>query len=130
MLAPVVSIRDLRRGDSVGYGRSWRARSNTRVAALAVGYADGFPRYLSGTASVRIGECLCPVVGRTSMDSIVIDLGQARGPRASLEQIAVGDTAVVFGQRNPVENLARASDTIGYELLCRRGSRVPLIYSE
>jgi alanine racemase len=118
----VVHLRDLARGDAVGYGGDWHAPGPTRVATLAVGYADGVPCAAAGRAQVAIGGRRFPVVGRVSMDFVTVDVGGAAP--------AIGDEALVFGAgpgAPAVEDLAAAAGTIAYEILVGVGPRVPRV---
>lgn len=90
--AKVVLIREISRGETVGYGRTFRAERNSRIAILPIGYGDGLPRNLSGKAMVRISTHLLPVIGRICMDQLAIDLTGA-------DDVSVGDTAHPHRQR-------------------------------
>jgi alanine racemase len=120
----VAHVRTLRPGDAVGYAALYRAERATRVATLPLGYADGVPISASNRGSVAIGGRRHPMVGRVSMDFVCVDVGDA--------SVKIGDEAVVFGAADggvlPVEEAARAADTIAYELLVRVGSRVPRVF--
>ncbi len=113
--APLISIRHLKRGESVGYGRSWVCPEDMPVGVLGAGYADGYPRSLAGDADVYLGGERCPVIGRVSMDMITVDL---RG----ISDVRVGEEAELWGQNILVSELARAAGTISYDLLCRAGN--------
>jgi len=120
--ARVVAIRSVSRGEGVGYGGEWRAPRDTRVATLPLGYADGIPRSASGRGEVYLVGQRRPIVGRVSMDYIGVDVGEA--------SVEVGSVATIFGAagdgtRVPVEDLASAAGTIGYEMLTSVGPRVP-----
>ncbi len=112
-------------GEPVGYGCTWRAPRESRIAVLPVGYADGVPRALSNKAEVLIGGRRCPVVGRVSMDAITVDATDA-GP------VAVDDEAVLIGpqgdERITIEEIARRADTIGEEITSRLSRRLPRVY--
>ena len=122
--APVVCLHTVRAGESVGYGARWRATADTRVATLGLGYADG----LAWTAASGTGAAVClaggrrPRVGRISMDSVGVEIGDA--------DVALGDEAVLFGPTDDgseplrVEQAAVAAGTLHYELLVRVGRRV------
>ena len=119
--APLVGIRDVPAGSSVGYNQTWVADRDTRVGLLPVGYADGYPRSFSNRAVTLLHGCVAPVVGRVSMDFTTIDLTQV--PLA-----AVGDVVTLLDP-NPLSpasiyQLAAWENTIPYEILCRIGSRV------
>jgi alanine racemase len=116
----VVKVRDIRPGEGVGYGGTWRAKSSCRVATLPIGYEDGVPWSASNRAEVWLNGRRASVVGRVSMDFITVDPGE--GP------VQIGDEVIVFG-RGPagtpsVEEAALAAATIPYELLVRVGARV------
>jgi alanine racemase len=117
----VVQLRSLKAGQAVGYSAEFRAKRDTRIATLAIGYADGLPISASGRGNVKIGECLLPIAGRVSMDYTTVDVGDA--------PVEIGDEVIVFGGTGgacalPVEDAAAAAQTIAYELLVRVGSRV------
>jgi alanine racemase len=121
--APVVAVRRVRAGDAVGYAAQYRARAETRIATLALGYADGVPISASGRGSVFLAGARRPIAGRVSMDYVGVEVGDA--------QVAIGDVATVFGSEVaggpsvlPVEEAAEAAGTIPYELLVRVGARV------
>jgi alanine racemase len=124
--ARVLAIRCIRAGDSVSYGATWRASRDTRVATLALGYADGFPRAAGeggaprGPRLIELGSGLVPVVGRVTMDMTMIDVGNAPA--------APGDVAIVYGGRVSLDQQAAAAGTISYELLTSLGARVPRRY--
>ena len=106
----------------MGYGGEWTADRATTIATLPLGYADGIPRAVLGRGRVHLAGASRPIVGRVSMDSICLDCGDA--------PVSVGDVGTVFGrtpggERVPVEELARAAGTIGYEILVGVGARVP-----
>jgi alanine racemase len=109
-------------GESAGYGRRFLATVPTELAVLPLGYADGVRRALSGKAEALIESTRHPLVGTISMDSLTVDLGLESG-------VAVGAAAVLIGsageQRITAEDLARAADTINYEITCALSRRVP-----
>jgi len=115
--APVIAVRDIRAGDTVGYGAQYRADSVGTVAVVAVGYADGYPREITPDAMVHVGGRRCPVVGRVSMDMIVVRVDDA--------PVAVGDRVELWGPRVPIDEVARWAGTISYTLMCGVTARVP-----
>jgi len=121
----VVQLRSVQPGRAVGYAALWQAPRATRVATLAIGYADGVPLATSNRGQVLIGGRRHPIVGRVSMDYVTVDVGDAR--------VGLGDEAVLFGRgaggELPVEEAAEAAGTLAYELLVRVGGRVPRVYS-
>jgi alanine racemase len=121
LAAQVVAIRAVSKGEEVGYGGEWRAAENTRLATLPLGYADGVPRSILGRGEVYLAGRMRPIVGRVSMDYISVEVGDA--------SVEVGETATIFGWtpdgvRVPIEGLAAAAGTIGYEIAVGVGSRV------
>ena len=121
--APVVAVRRVRRGDAVGYAALYRAPADTKIATLALGYADGVPIAASGRGGVWLAGARRPIAGRVSMDYLGVDVGDA--------PVEVGDVAVVFGCEVaggpavlPVEEAAQCAGTLPYELLVRVGARV------
>ncbi|MCJ7857914.1 alanine racemase [Corynebacterium kalidii] len=122
--ARVVTTRVVPAGEGVSYGHLWRAPRDTRTAVVAMGYADGLPRSMSGRFGVTIDGTWFPQIGRVCMDQIVVDLGAADddGPGASVRP---GDWAVIFGAGGrSVEEIAVAADTIAYEVLTLPRGRV------
>ena len=119
--AAVAAVRRVPAGQGVSYGYTHRTASDTTLALVPLGYADGVPRAASGGAAVRIGGTVFPVAGRIAMDQFVVDVGDL--------EVAVGDEAVLFGDPTlgapPVEAWADAAATINYEIVTRIGPRVP-----
>ncbi len=111
---PVVQLRHVAAGESVGYGRGFVAETDLRVATLAAGYGDGLQRALSGRAMLYHGEVACPLLGRVSMDLIGVDV-------THLEDEP--DRLSILGPAQGIDDLARAADTIGYEVLTGLGGR-------
>lgn len=119
--APVIAVRELKQGETVGYGGIWCAGKDTRVAVIAAGYADGYPREIDPGTPVLLGGARRPVVGRVSMDMICVELEETDATKP-------GDRAILWGQGLPVEEIARASGTIAYTLLCGVSHRVSRHY--
>jgi alanine racemase len=115
----VLTVRDVKVGETVGYAGAWRAERDSSIAILAAGYGDGLPRHLANGTPVLLGGARYPLVGRVSMDMIAVDITGA-------SKIAVGQKAVVWGAGLPVEEVAAHASTIPYELLCGVSQRVPL----
>ena len=115
----LLAINRLRAGAAIGYGRTWHCPEDMPVGVAAIGYGDGYPRHAPNGTPVLVRGQRVPLVGRVSMDKITVDL---RG----LPDAAVGDEVVLWGQGLPVEEIAAASDTIGYELLCGVHGRVEM----
>lgn len=111
---PVVQIRSLEPGETVGYGNSWTAERPTRIATLAAGYADGLTRHLSGKATLWAGSVPCPLRGRVSMDLLTVDVTDVPGNPETLSLLT---------QTQGVDDLADLAGTIGYEILTQLGAR-------
>ncbi|MGD0834382.1 MAG: alanine racemase [Candidatus Dormibacteria bacterium] len=120
--ALVTQVKTVLPGQSVGYGRTWVAERETRVATVAAGYADGIHRAQSNRGTVLIGGRRCPVIGRISMDHLTADVSAA-------EAVRPGDEVVLFGRQGSewlgADEVAAAGGTISYEILCAVSSRVP-----
>ncbi|KQP62252.1 hypothetical protein ASF52_05915 [Methylobacterium sp. Leaf112] len=114
----VVQVRTVPGGAGIGYGHAARAPGPMRLATLAVGYADGLPRSLSGRGSAWLDGLRLPVVGRVSMDSIVVDV--SRAPEGA---VAHGDFLDLIGPANGIDGVGREAGTIGYEVLTSLGRR-------
>ena len=114
----VFALRQLKKGDRVGYGGAWTADRDTTIGVVAMGYGDGYPRHAPTGTPVFIRDRICPLVGRVSMDMLTVDLG----PNAD---IAIGERAVLWGPELPIERVAEAAGTIAYDLLCAVTPRVP-----
>jgi alanine racemase len=116
----IIAVRELSPGDAVGYGGTYCADSPTRVGVVACGYADGYPRHAPTGTPVRVGARLTRTLGRVSMDMLCVDL-------TGHDEAGVGTRVVLWGAENPVEHVAAAAGTVGYELLCALAPRVPVV---
>ena len=120
--AVVTHLKTVRAGETVGYGCTWRAPRDTRVATVAAGYADGVHRAQSNRGVVLVGGVRCPVVGTVSMDQVTVDVSAADG-------VEVGDAVIIVGgrgaQRLGADEVAAVEGTISYEVLCAVSARVP-----
>lgn len=117
LTAPVIAIRDVPSGDEVGYGGRWRARRPSRIATLAIGYGDGYPRHAPDGTPVWLGGQRVPLVGKVSMDMMTVDV-------TDLDTLNIGENAELWGNHLSVDEVARWIGTVGYELLTRVSSRV------
>ena len=124
----ILQLRTVERDDTVGYGADLDARRASRIAVVALGYADGLLRAGSGSDERHGGTAIvagqrCPIVGRISMDLACIDITD---PAAG--SVHRGDVATLVGAELPVDEVAAAAGTIGYEILTRLGPRCRLVY--
>ncbi len=116
---PVIQIRDVSVGETVGYSNTWVARGPSRIATIAAGYADGIIRGMGPSAHLHTGSSAVPVVGRISMDMIGVDVtGLAEEP----------ETLELIGPHQSVDTVAGFADTIGYEILTSLGARYKRVY--
>jgi len=107
----LISVRQVRAGESVGYGASWSCPEDMPIGVVAAGYGDGFPRHAQSGTPILVGGTRCAIIGFASMDMLTVDLRAA--PRAR-----VGTPVELWGANLPIEEVAAHSGTVPYELLC------------
>lgn len=118
----VSMVKDVAAGESVSYGRRFRTGRPSRIATLPLGYADGWPRALSGRASVLVRGARAPLVGSICMDQCMVDVTDIPG-------VSRGDEVLLFGGADlSADEIAAALGTINYEVTCMVGRRVPRVY--
>jgi alanine racemase len=118
----VIAVKQVPTGETVGYGGVWRAERPTRMAVVAAGYGDGYPRGLPAGTPVLVKGCRAALIGRVSMDMITVDV-------TDIPPVASGDPVVLWGEAIPVEEIAALAGRIPYELLCAVTERVPHEFS-
>ncbi|ROS04585.1 alanine racemase [Sinobacterium caligoides] len=116
----IIALREVDRGESVGYGRTWVAPKRSKIATVAIGYGDGYPRHAISGTPVWIKDQRAELVGRVSMDMLSIDVSH-------IENVAIGDEVELWGTNICVNEVASYAGTIGYELLARMPMRTPRI---
>jgi alanine racemase len=116
---PVIQLRDVDPGETVGYSNGWTAPRPSRIATVSAGYADGLIRAMGPRARVFAGATACAVVGRVSMDLITVDVTHLGD---------VPDALTILGRDQGVDDLAEAAGTIGYEILTSLGSRYARVH--
>ena len=126
--ARIVQVRNVPRGETIGYDATWTAKHATRIAVVAVGYADGYLRAASASdeapgADAIVAGKRCPLAGRVSMDLLAIDITELPDNAARR-----GDLATLIGDEITVDALASAAGTIGYEVLTSLGRRYHRVY--
>ncbi|MCG8420444.1 MAG: alanine racemase [Proteobacteria bacterium] len=119
----IIQVRDIDRPLPVGYGATHTARPPCRLATVAVGYADGYPRSLGNRGFACIGEKRIPIVGKVSMDLIIFDVSDLPAHR-----VQPGGLVDLIGGGVPVDEIAEVAGTIAYELLANLGGRYRRIY--
>ncbi|HKR98018.1 MAG TPA: alanine racemase, partial [Candidatus Dormibacteraeota bacterium] len=120
--ARVVQVRTVAAGETVGYGRTWRAPAPRAVATVALGYGQGLPRYLSNRGSLVIRGTRCPVVGIVSMDQVGVDVSEVADITAGDAALFIGETG---GVRAGADEVAALGGTIAHEVLCGIAESVP-----
>ena len=118
----LISIKEIKKGESIGYGGTFTCERDMRVGVVAVGYGDGYPRHAKTGTPVLINGQRCRLLGRVSMDMICVDLSQLT------DAVNINDNVILWGEGLPIEEVAEYSSTIGYELLCGVTKRVEFIY--
>ena len=116
----IMQRRRIDKGESVGYGASYRSGRPTVLATVAMGYADGLMRAIGNRGEGAIGGTRVPVVGRVSMDLVTLDVTDVPGALS-----APGNAVEFFGDRIPLEEVAHAASTANYEILTAISPRVP-----
>ena len=124
LVSTITHIKNVEIGETISYGATYTVNEPKKIATVAIGYADGLPRILSNKAKFTVNGKKVPQVGRICMDQCMIDV-------TDVNNIDVGTEVIIFGTGEnavPVEELANATNTISYELLCDVGRRVPRCY--
>ena len=123
--ANIVHLKDVPAGFSVGYGRKYISEKPAKIATIALGYADGYPRPYSAQAKVIVNGVIAPIAGNICMDQCMIDVTDVPG-------VKVGDEVIVMGTdgKNTIlaDDIAKATGTINYEITCAFGQRLPKVY--
>ena len=115
----LISVQEVTAGEGVGYGSRFIAQRPTRIGVVACGYADGYPRQAPDGTPVLVEGVRCPVAGRVSMDMMTVDV-------TDLPMAEVGDAVTLWGEGLPIDEVAQAAGTIGYELMCALAPRVAM----
>jgi len=123
--ANIIHLKKVKSGFSVSYGRKFTTERESLIATLALGYADGYPRFLSGKGRVIVNGVYAPVAGNICMDQCMIDVTDVPG-------VKLGDEAVIMGSQGGLSILAdeigEKTGTINYEIVCAFGQRLPKVY--
>lgn len=120
----IVYVKEVTRGTTIGYGRTFTAPDTMKVATVPLGYADGYPRALSNKGYMLVRGQKAPVIGRVCMDQLMLDVTE-------IPDVVVGDEVLVAGGKDlPIEQIAKWANTVNYEIICGLNSkRVPRVYS-
>jgi alanine racemase len=113
----IIAIKNLHKGDTVGYGGTWVCPQDMNVGVIAMGYGDGYPRDAQNGTPVLVNNKAVPLVARVSMDMLTVDL-------RTQPQAKIGDPVILWGDGLPIEKIAQYTGTNVYELLCKVTPRV------
>ncbi|MCS2167924.1 catabolic alanine racemase DadX [Scandinavium manionii] len=116
----IIAVQNLKAGDTVGYGRLYKARQEQRIGIVACGYADGYPRNAPDGTPVLVDGVRTTTVGRVSMDMLAVDL-------TPCPQAGIGTPVELWGKEIKIDDVASCCDTVGYELMCALALRVPVV---
>lgn len=115
----LIATHALKRGQKVGYGGTWTAHEATQIGIVAAGYGDGYPQQAKKGTPVLVNGQICPLIGRVSMDMLVVDLKE-------VSEVSLGDPVVLWGEGLPVERVAKQCLSSPYELLTRMTGRAKI----
>jgi alanine racemase len=118
----IIAVQALQPNDGVGYGAAYTSSRERRIGVVACGYADGYPRCAPNGTPVLVCGKKARIAGRVSMDMITVDITEVL-------EADVGSPVVLWGEGLPVDEVASAASTVGYELLCAVAPRVPFVVS-
>jgi alanine racemase len=113
----IIGVQELVAGDAVGYGSHFVAQQPMRIGVVACGYADGYPRHAPTGTPVLVNGVRTATLGRISMDMLIVDL-------SGINDAMIGSPVVLWGEGMPIDDVANAAGTIGYELMCALAKRV------
>ena len=123
--ANIVHLKKVPAGTTVSYGRKWTATKDSLIATIPLGYADGFPRPYSGKGKVIVNGVVAPIAGNICMDQCMIDV-------TNVPYVRLGDEVTIIGKDGIHEiladDIATATGTINYEIVCAFGQRLPKVY--
>jgi alanine racemase len=118
----IIFIQRIRKGQTIGYGRTFTAEQDSLIATIPIGYADGLRRALSNRLAVEVCGELCRIAGTISMDLCMIDVTRVA------DRVKLYEEVTLIGPQTPAANWAELLDTIPYEITCLIGSRIPRVY--
>jgi alanine racemase len=122
LASKLIATQHLQPGQAIGYGSRAAVQQAMRVGVVACGYADGYPRSAPDGTPVAVEGVRVPLVGRVSMDMITVDL-------STVPQAGIGSAVELWGTQVPIDDVANAAGTVGYELMCALAARVPVVES-
>lgn len=120
----IVFLKTLPKGKYISYSKTYCTKRKTKVATIPIGYADGILRKLSNRGKVIVKGCLCDIIGRVTMDMIMLDV-------TNVKDVKIGDEVILIGEQDgkkiTVENVASWAETINYEITTRLSERIPRV---
>ena len=116
----IIAVQNLKAGEAVGYGATWRTAEERRIGIVACGYADGYPRLAPSGTPVLVDGVRTVTVGRISMDMLAVDL-------TPCPQAGIGAPVELWGKEIKIDDVAASCGTVGYELMCALAPRVPVV---
>ena len=123
--ANIIYLKKVEPGFSVSYGRAFTTNRESLIATLALGYADGYPRYLSGKGRVIVNGAYAPIIGNICMDQCMVDV-------TDIPNVTLGDEVVIMGSQGELtisaDEIGEKTETINYEIVCAFGQRLPKVY--
>lgn len=121
----IIFIKKVEKGRSISYGRTFLTKRDMTIATVPIGYQDGYVRLFSNKARVLVNGIRCPVIGRVTMDQILVDISKVKNPRIQMVVTILGRQG---DQEISADELARWAKTINYEIICNLGNRLPRKY--
>ncbi len=120
LTSPILAIRSISAGTRIGYNGIWQSKRDSVIATIGIGYGDGYPRHIQENTPVWLnGQCF-PIVGRVSMDMMMIDITDNQSDHLRL----IGSKVELWGKHIPIEEIAKQANTIPYELFCQLTHRI------
>ncbi|HOW35116.1 MAG TPA: alanine racemase [Candidatus Omnitrophota bacterium] len=121
----IIFLKTVAKGRSISYGRTFIAKKDMNIATLPIGYNDGYFRCFSNSARVLVNGIFCPLVGRVTMDQVMVDVSRVKSAKIGIPVVLLGTQKkkTIFA-----DDLASLADTINYEITCSLGNRLPRVY--
>lgn len=122
LISKISYLKEVNKNESISYNQTYKTTKKSKIATIAIGYADGIRRSLSNKGHVIINNTLCPIIGNVCMDSILVDV-------TKLNDVSIGDIVYIYDNKLiTLEDIATICNTINYEILCNISERVPRTY--
>ncbi len=119
----IIAVKEVKQGETVGYGAEWQCPESMPIGIVAIGYGDGYPRHAKSGTPVMVNGQLAQLIGKPSMDMITVDLRE-------IPRVKIGDAVELWGEAIPVEEVAEHAGTIAYELISGIQSRLNVIIND